>query len=125
MKRIRPLSPHLTIYRLPLNAVMSILHRITGAGLFCSLLLFSWWLAALIFSDFSPNVAIYSESILFQLLAYLSVIAITYHLCTGVRHLFWDSGKGFAVKCIDRSNYAVLIVFLLIIGSLGSYILWG
>ncbi|MBY0511485.1 MAG: succinate dehydrogenase, cytochrome b556 subunit, partial [Rhodospirillaceae bacterium] len=39
----RPLSPHLSVYRLPLAAVLSITHRITGIGLTLGILLLTWW----------------------------------------------------------------------------------
>jgi succinate dehydrogenase / fumarate reductase cytochrome b subunit len=42
----RPLSPHVSIYRLPLNANLSILHRITGVALFGSLAVVVWWFLA-------------------------------------------------------------------------------
>lgn len=125
MKKSRPLSPHLTIYRLPLNAVMSILHRITGFGLFCSLTLFSWWLAALIFYDFPPALTSYADFLIVKIVGWLSILALTYHLCTGIRHLFWDSGKGFAVKCIDRSNWFVIAAVAIIFGSFAFYIGWS
>ncbi len=32
-----------------------------------------------------------------------------YHLCNGIRHLFWDIGKGFDLENIHKSGYAVLI----------------
>jgi succinate dehydrogenase / fumarate reductase cytochrome b subunit len=40
----RPLSPHLQIYRPMLTMMMSIVHRITGAGLYFGMLLVAWWL---------------------------------------------------------------------------------
>ena len=42
----RPLSPHLTIYRLPITAITSILVRITGNALLISAALVVWWLLA-------------------------------------------------------------------------------
>src|SRR5690606_17887570 len=42
----RPLSPHLSIYRMTLTMLMSIVHRITGAGLYFGMLLVAWWLMA-------------------------------------------------------------------------------
>ena len=42
----RPLSPHLQIYRPMLTMMMSIVHRITGAGLYFGILLLVWWLLA-------------------------------------------------------------------------------
>ncbi|TAL00598.1 MAG: succinate dehydrogenase, cytochrome b556 subunit, partial [Rhodospirillaceae bacterium] len=43
---VRPLSPHLQIYRLPLAAVLSMTHRITGVGLVLGLVLVTWWVAS-------------------------------------------------------------------------------
>ncbi|MBW0002482.1 MAG: succinate dehydrogenase, cytochrome b556 subunit, partial [Hyphomicrobiales bacterium] len=37
--RLRPLSPHLQVYRWPITMVMSIAHRITGAALYFGTLL--------------------------------------------------------------------------------------
>ena len=42
----RPLSPHLQIYRPMLTMMMSIVHRITGFGLYFGTLLLAWWLLA-------------------------------------------------------------------------------
>ena len=33
-----------------------------------------------------------------------------YHLCNGVRHLFWDAGKGLDVDTAYKSGYAAIIV---------------
>ena len=40
----RPLSPHLKLYRMLSNMVMSILHRLTGRAVWTVLL--AWWLIA-------------------------------------------------------------------------------
>ena len=43
----RPLSPHLTVYKPQITSVLSIFHRITGAGLTVSTVLVVFWLASL------------------------------------------------------------------------------
>ena len=48
----RPLSPHLSIYKPTLTMMMSIVHRITGFGLYFGTLLVAWWLIA---AATSPN----------------------------------------------------------------------
>src|SRR5262249_57780989 len=48
----RPLSPHLLIYKPTLTMTMSIVHRITGFGLYFGTLLVAWWLIA---AASSPN----------------------------------------------------------------------
>ena len=40
----RPLSPHLQIYRPMLTMMMSIMHRITGIGLYFGIVLLVGWL---------------------------------------------------------------------------------
>ena len=42
----RPLSPHLSVYRLPMAAITSILTRATGQIMLAGLLLIVWWLVA-------------------------------------------------------------------------------
>ena len=42
------------------------------------------------------------------LLLFLWSVAFLYHLCNGVRHLAWDSGRGFELRTARLSSYAVL-----------------
>lgn len=46
------------------------------------------------------------------------LIALTFslylHACTGIRHLFWDMGKGFEVKTMTVTGYASLIIAVLL-----------
>ena len=36
------------------------------------------------------------------------VFAFFYHLCNGIRHLFWDTGRGFELETVTKSGIAVL-----------------
>ena len=45
-RRPRPLSPHLGIYKLTMTMAMSIVHRISGGGLYIGVLLLAWFLIA-------------------------------------------------------------------------------
>ena len=38
---------------------------------------------------------------------------LMYHLFNGIRHLFWDVGKGFEMASVNRSGYAVIVLALL------------
>jgi len=108
-----PLSPHLQVYRLPLTAWLSVLHRATGvflASLIC--------LSALILYSLSQGETSYHamrvilNSPLGQLFLFGLSFAFIYHLCNGVRHLFWDLGYGFEQQQIRYSAYAVVILSL-------------
>jgi succinate dehydrogenase / fumarate reductase cytochrome b subunit len=122
-KAARPLSPHLSIYRPMLTMMMSIAHRITGAGLYVATLLLAWWLLA---AAAGPNgyarFQWFSGSLIGQLVLIGCVFALLHHLFGGVRHLIWDLGYGFEPAEREWLTHASLIasiattVILVVIG---------
>ena len=98
----RPLSPHLQIYRPMLSMMMSILHRITGAALYVGILLLLWWLVAAARSDTAFDAAQaffghwFGRVILFGF-----SWALIHHALGGLRHLLWDTGRGFDLKTVE------------------------
>jgi succinate dehydrogenase / fumarate reductase cytochrome b subunit len=100
----RPLSPHAGIYRWPLNAIMSILHRITGVAMTLAAVLVVWWfLAAATAAEYFATVDGLMTSWLGDLVLFLSMMALWYHLANGIRHLIWDTGAGFGDEKVTRS----------------------
>lgn len=106
----RPLSPHLQVYRPQLTSVLSITHRATGVALAVGTLLLVYWLVA---AALGPQAYAQAQSVLGsklgQLLLFLWTWALFYHLCNGIRHLFWDAGYGFEIPTVYKSGKAVLI----------------
>ncbi len=91
----RPLSPHLQIWRPTMTDVMSIVHRITGVGLYIGVILLAWFLLALsgdatTFATFSAFI----HSIIGQLLLLGFTWALFHHLLGGLRHALWDAAIG-------------------------------
>jgi succinate dehydrogenase / fumarate reductase, cytochrome b subunit len=43
-----------------------------------------------------------------QLALFAYSACLMYHFFNGIRHLFWDAGKGFAIPDVYRSGYAVI-----------------
>ena len=108
-KSDRPLSPHLQVYRFQWTMALSILHRITGVALAVGTLLLVWWLvAAASGPEAFATVQGFISSILGRLLLFGWTLALFYHLCNGIRHLFWDAGYGFELDVAYRSGLAVL-----------------
>jgi succinate dehydrogenase / fumarate reductase, cytochrome b subunit len=107
----RPLSPHLQVYRWQLTSVMSILHRMTGVALTVGTLLLVYWLIA---AAAGPGAFAAAQefigSILGRILLFGWTVALFYHLCSGIRHLFWDAGRGFELRAAYASGWAVVIV---------------
>jgi succinate dehydrogenase / fumarate reductase cytochrome b subunit len=101
----RPLSPHISIYRWPLNMAMSILHRATGAALGASLALITWWFLAL---AISPEYFAVADWVLTSWIGILillaSLVAVWFHFVNGIRHLVWDTGSSFGKKRVTRTG---------------------
>ncbi len=107
----RPLSPHLQVYRPQLTSVMSISHRITGiANALGALVLVLWLVAAASGPERYAGFSATLTSLPGRLLMVLWTYSLFYHLCNGVRHLFWDAGKGFELRQAYASGYAVIAV---------------
>ena len=89
----RPMSPHLQIYRLPLTALLSILHRATGAALFLAMLIMVAVLLALASGEqYWMLVQSFLSSWFGIVLLMGMTFSLYYHLCNGIRHIFWDLG---------------------------------
>jgi len=106
----RPLSPHLQIYRPQLTSMTSILTRITGNAVPIGAILIVWWLLAAAtgpeYFDFANRVV---TSWFGDLVMLGSLWAIWYHFLAGLRHLYWDSGRGLDIPTAEKLGWAVVI----------------
>lgn len=108
-KRQRPLSPHLQVYRLPLPALTSITHRITGIGLTVGTLLLVWWLvAAAVGPEAYETASGFIASPIGLILMFGWTAALWYHFFNGIRHLVWDSVKGLTLPQAYSSSNLVI-----------------
>ena len=120
----RPLSPHLQVYHWGLHMALSILHRVTGVALGFGTLMLAWWLMAIAagpayYNQFSGFI----QHPIGRLALFGFTVALMYHFLNGVRHLYWDTGKGLAVEAVQRSGQWVLVltVVLTIAVWVGGY----
>lgn len=105
----RPLSPHLQHYKLPLTALLSISHRITGVINSAAIVLLVLLLASAAGS--LENYAFMSAiatSWFGSLVLFGFTLSLYYHMCNGIRHLFWDVGYGFDLDTAQKSAYVCL-----------------
>ena len=110
----RPLSPHLQIYKPQLTSVMSISHRFTGVILSILLLLIPFFFFVLALGGVYFNILVsVLDHFLVKLILYGVIFVITYHLLNGIRHLFWDIGKGLSIRDSYLSGYLVITLSLL------------
>nr|VFK50508.1 MAG: succinate dehydrogenase subunit C [Candidatus Kentron sp. TUN]VFK51749.1 MAG: succinate dehydrogenase subunit C [Candidatus Kentron sp. TUN]VFK56615.1 MAG: succinate dehydrogenase subunit C [Candidatus Kentron sp. TUN] len=124
----RPLSPHIQIYRKQITSSLSILHRATGVFLSIGTFAFVYWLWSLAAGpDSYGNTQAFFGSIIGRLILLAWVFSLAYHLSNGLRHLFWDAGKGFEIKTVYASGKAVLVVSVLltVLVFIAAYVMRG
>ena len=111
VKRVeRPLSPHLQIYRKQLTAVTSILTRITGNGLIVAVVLAVWWLLAAATSpEYFALANAVATSWFGDLIFVGSAWAVWYHYLAGLRHLYFDAGKGLDIPTAEKLGWGIII----------------
>ena len=113
----RPLSPHLQVYRPQLTSVLSIFHRLSGITLATGAAMLACWLLT---AAAGPEYYEWSRWFLSSWLG-IGLLALWswclfYHLCYGIRHLFWDVGLGFSLKATYFSGITMLISSALLTG---------
>jgi len=118
----RPLSPHLQIYRLPLVALCSITHRLTGIALAAGTILLVVWLGSAAYGpEAYDQVSALLGSPIGLIVLFGFSAAFYFHLCNGIRHLVWDAGRGFELPTVDRSN--MLVILGTVVLTLGTWAL--
>jgi succinate dehydrogenase / fumarate reductase cytochrome b subunit len=118
----RPLSPHLTIYRLPLAARLSITHRATGVFLSVGAFALAAWLVAIAAGEEEYQQFLdCAASLPGKLVLLAALAAFVFHLLTGIRHLVWDAGRGLENPSVDRSNLVIIVLTVLLTAALAWF----
>lgn len=96
-------------YRPQLTSMLSITHRATGVVLALSSAGLALWLVALAMGAGPYQRAMtYAASPLGRLVLLGLGSSLAFHFANGIRHLFWDAGRGFELRTAYASGYAVL-----------------
>ena len=119
--RPRPLSPSVTTWRWHITMAASILHRVTGSGLYFAALVLMVW--ALLLAAGPGAYGVFTGiagSIVGKIVLFGLTLCAFYHLANGIRHLAWDSGFGFKPK--TATSTAWLVIGFAILATL---VFWG
>ena len=118
----KPIAPHLSVWRWHVTMASSILHRLTGIGLYGAAIGLSLWL---IMAAAGPQTYAIADAILSawygQIALYLIVAALAYHLANGIRHLVFDAGAGLTPSDADTSAW--FAIFFAIVAPIGLWAL--
>ena len=122
----RPISPHLQIYSPLVNMMMSIVHRITGCALYFGTLLLAFYLVS---AASGPGAYDYAKWVFGSPIGLLVLFGYTWalfhHMLGGIRHMIWDTGRGFDLATVDKLCWGSLIasVSLTILVWIAAYVL--
>lgn len=111
--KVRPLSPHITIWKWGPAMTVSIVHRATGTALSFGMVLLAWWLSALASGDAAyacfTDIFTYKSGAL-NIIGWVVGVGLTLtlfqHMASGTRHLFMDAGDNFELTSNKRTAYA-------------------
>jgi succinate dehydrogenase / fumarate reductase cytochrome b subunit len=118
---VRPLSPYMQYVNAHTIHTMgfSILHRITGLALTAgSLVLVYWLLAAASGADRYAQAQAVLATVWMQALIVGWLFSFCYHFLNGIRHLVWDTGRGFDLKVSRTSGYVVFVTAIVLTAAL-------
>lgn len=121
----RPKNLDLKTIRLPLPGILSILHRVSGAGLFLMLPLLLWIFQSSLASPegFAAVKAVLANPLVKLILLGL-IWAYCHHFCAGIRYLLLDLHKGLDLESARFSSKIVFAVSLAATVVLGAVLLW-
>lgn len=121
----RPLSPHLQVYRMPLEAVTSILTRATGQAMMAGIVMIIAWLAAAVTSPACFKAIDWFVTSWFGWLILLGATwSLWFHFLGGLRHFWYDSGRGLEIaqaRVLSKGiiiGSGILTLITLIVGIL-------
>jgi len=104
---------HLNLFQIrqPLPAIMSIMHRISGAALFLFLPLLLWLLDRSLDTEIGyDTVKGYLSLVIVKIVLFGLLYGFMHHFCAGIRYLFLDLHKGIELKPA-RMSAALVYVF--------------
>jgi succinate dehydrogenase / fumarate reductase cytochrome b subunit len=102
-------------YKPQLTSMLSIVHRITGVALVAGAFVLVGWLVAVMrgpeaYATFAACIGSLPGRIV--LAGFL--FALVYHFFNGIRHLFWDAGRGFTLPQAYASGWTVVALTVLV-----------
>lgn len=117
--RVRPLSPHLSIWKWRVHMTVSILHRATGSTMaFGAVVLFLWWLIA---AASGPDAYAVFYRVATGWFGTVVGVGLTWvffqHMMSGIRHLVMDTGAALEIhtsKTFARMTFVMSVLLTVI-----------
>ncbi len=111
MKKQRPVNLQLSTISFPPSAIASILHRVSGVGMFIAMVFIIWaWATALQSSEGFDLVREVMGGIIGKIISVGTISLLIYHVIVGIRHIVMDMGHW---EELDAGNTSAIVSFVL------------
>jgi len=118
--KVRPKYLNVAKIRLPIPGFVSILHRVSGAGLFLLIPVLIWIVdASLASNDGFASVKSAADHPFVKLMVLAVVWALAHHFLAGIRYLLLDVQTGIDLRSARGSAWAVLGLSLVLTATVG------
>ncbi len=123
MKDTRPVNLNLLVFRWPIPAITSILHRISGVFIFFGIaaLLYLLDLSLSSQAGFDEAATLLSGTTV-KVIVWAVASGILYHLIAGIKHLIMDYGFGETIEGGRTGAILVLVISAIAIAAVGYWI---
>lgn len=123
---VRPLSPHLTIWRWQVTMLASIMHRATGMALAMGAIVLAWWLVSISNGpEGYDSFMVYAAMPLGLVVLFGFTWSFAFHFFNGIRHLAWDLGYGFDKHLATKTGFLVFALSFLIAIGVFAFVFTG
>ncbi|MGJ8689297.1 MAG: succinate dehydrogenase, cytochrome b556 subunit [Gammaproteobacteria bacterium] len=124
MKDNRPKNLDFSTFHLPLPAITSFLHRVSGLFIFAGVAVLLWLLNESLASEQGfNNVAMWMDNLIVKLLVWAVVSGLLYHFIAGIKHLIMDFGIGETLEGAQLGAKLVIVLSTIAIVLTGVW-LW-
>jgi succinate dehydrogenase / fumarate reductase cytochrome b subunit len=118
----RPKNLNLLTIRFPLPAIISILHRVSGAFLFLLIPFILWALQASLTESGFESMQSALDSWFAKLIFWVLFVPFCFHLIAGVRHLLSDIHIGDTLKRGNQTAKLVIVISGILILLAGIWV---
>ncbi len=115
MKKQRPVNLQLNTISFPPTAIVSILHRVSGVGMFVGMVFVIWaWATALQSAEDFMMVQDILGGVFGKIIAIGTVSLLIFHMVVGIRHVIMDMGYWEELDSGNASAKASIVIWLIL-----------
>ncbi|WP_409159251.1 succinate dehydrogenase cytochrome b556 subunit [Pectobacterium sp. B2J-2] len=125
VKKQRPVNLELQTIQFPVTAIASILHRVSGVITFVAVGILLWLLGTSLSSEEGfLRAAEIMDSFIVKFIVWGILVALTYHIVGGLRHLLMDFGYIEEDLAAGKRSANISFIITVVLSILAGVLVW-